>query len=85
MFDSFESLNIKIAEGGEISRQSLNAMLVDFSYRTIVNIVDYKLNEILFKGEVGEYQKSELKYVNYLVEVADVFNGEFIIEVVESH
>lgn len=85
MFDSFENLGIKITEGGEISRQSLNAMLVDFSYRTIVKIVDYKLNEVLFKGEVGEYQKSKLKYEKYLVEVADVFDGEFVIEVIESY
>lgn len=65
----------------ELNLQPLNNMLRDFSYRTVVKIVDASDGEKLFKGTVGKYHQSDLKQKELLIELAEVFDGEFVIQV----
>lgn len=68
---------------GEMPRQPLNNMLRDFSYRTVVAILDNLDGKVLFKGTVMKYHQSELKNKNLDIELAEVMHGDFVIKVVQ--
>lgn len=75
--------NVDTIESGldYMNRRKLNDLLTDFSYRTNVKIVNYVSNEVLFKSTVARYHQLELKQQGLEVEVAEVFDGQFIIKV----